>query len=543
MFRHSLRHHRKEFIRYGLFLSFFLFVSVVIFVLLYKAFIFFNSFEIIGEFLIIKLISTIFFVFFIFLILSNVNSLVKWFFTKNDLPFVLTNPVSMTEVFFTRSLEALFESSWAFLLFSIPVLLSYYMAVSRFNMTFFISCLLLLPFIIIPHGIAFILVMLLARFVSPKIIRNTFSFLSLILVALLVITFRAIQIEKLARPESFAHLYEYMRFLAIPTHPLLPTSPFIETIVYFTKGFNTTMVINIGFFLSTALALTTVSYWIHNFFYTTCYTNLKSSSSTIKRDILAKVLWFLPMKTKHLFLKEIKNLTRDPKEWSQVFLILALIFVYVYNFKLFPRDRTPLPTIFLESLLSFLNMGLLTFVISAISVRFVYPSFQLEGRPIWILLTSPVSTKELYVKKLILYVPPLLFLSLVLNYLSNKYISPSPILYYMSYGYVGLITITSPVISLYFGTKDINFRESPNPYGGIGGVISMLIMLIYAVLTLSILGWSSYWMVLFLQQGTIPPFPVRAKFFLTCIVICIATLSMVYFMVVKTIGNLKKIEL
>ena len=539
-----MEHHKKEYARYSVFLSFFLFVSIFVFIFLYKTFKFFNSFEIIGEFLIIKLLSTIFFVFFIFLILSNINSIIKWFFTKDDLPFILTNPVSMTEVFFTRSIEALFESSWAFLFFSIPILLSYYTAISRFDVTFFISCLLLIPLTMIPHGIAFIVVMVLGRFLSPRVIKNTFSFLSLILIALLVVAFRAMQIEKLARPESFTYLYEYMRFLSIPTHPLIPTNPFIETVIYFTKGQSpSSIAIDLGFFLSTAAAIVTVSYWVHEYFYMQCYTNLKSASTTVKRDILGRLFFFFPMRTKNLFLKEIKNLKRDPKEWSQVFLILALVFVYVYNFKIFPKDRTPLPTIFLESLLTFLNMGLLTFVVSAICVRFVYPSFQLEGRPFWILLSSPVSTKELYFKKLALYIPPILFLSLTLNYLSNVYISPPAFLYYVSFGYVILITLAAPVISLYFGTKDINFREPPNPFGGFGGIVSMLIMIIYALFTIALLAWSSYWMLIFSQHGTSPPFFLKVRFIVTCIIIFIATLMMIRFMVVKTIYNLKNIEL
>ncbi len=543
MAQHSFTHHTREIVRYSSFLLFFLFVSLFVFFFLYKAFKFFYSFEIVGEFLVIKLLSMIFFIFFIFLILSNINSIIKWFFTKNDLPFVLTNPVSMADVYFTRGMEVLFESSWAFIFFSIPVILAYYLATGRFDITFLFSCLLLIPFIIIPHGIAFIMVMVLGRILSPRVIKNTFSFLSLMLITLLVVTFRAIQIEKLARPESFAYIYEYMRFLSIPTHPLIPINPFIESIVYFTRGENPSFWLDMGLFLSTACSLSVISYWIHEYFYMACYTNIKSSSTRIKRDILARVFSVFPQRAKNFFLKEIKNLKRDPKEWSQVFLILALIFVYVYNFKLFPKDRSPLPTVFLESLLTFLNMGLLTFVISAICVRFVYTSFQLEGRPFWILLSSPVSMKELYIKKLMLYVPPILLLALILNYFSNKYIAPPGFLYYVSFGYSILIAFIAPVLSLFFGTKDVNFREPPNPYGGFGGIVSMLVMIAYAMITIAMLTWSSYWLLIFSIRGIIPPVHLTIRFTGSCVIIFIGTIIMIRFMVARTLENLKNIEL
>ena len=98
--------------------GFFLAIALFIFIVLYKAFVFFQTFDLFGEILIMKLLALIFFIFFLFLILSNVNSIVKWFLTKEDLPFLLTSPVSSTTIFFARSLEALIESSWAFLFFS-----------------------------------------------------------------------------------------------------------------------------------------------------------------------------------------------------------------------------------------------------------------------------------------------------------------------------------------------------------------------------------------------------------------------------------------
>lgn len=225
MFVHSLTHHRRERLRFIGFAAFFVLVAALLYLLLYKAFVFFNSFEIVGEFVIMKLLSTIFFFFFVFLIISNINSIIKWFFSKEDMSMLLASPVSPGDIFFSRGIDALIESSWAFLVLSLPVLLAYYTAMGKLTFMFFPIYMLLIPFVLIPFGVAFILVVVLGRIVSPKIIKNTFSFLSLVMIALLVIALRALQIEKMVRPESFAQLYEYMRFLAVPTHPLIPVHP------------------------------------------------------------------------------------------------------------------------------------------------------------------------------------------------------------------------------------------------------------------------------------------------------------------------------
>ena len=154
MVRHGFSMRRTEIAKGTLLPAFFLFVGVFMFVFLFKAFRFFQSFDLIGEILIGKLLALIFFIFFIFLVLSNINGVIKWFLANEDLPFLLTNPVSTSTIFFTRSIEALLESSWAFLFFSIPVLLAYYTALAKFKPAFLLSILLLLPYALIPYGIA-----------------------------------------------------------------------------------------------------------------------------------------------------------------------------------------------------------------------------------------------------------------------------------------------------------------------------------------------------------------------------------------------------
>ena len=543
MVRHGLALRRAQIARGAFLPAFFLVVGIFMFVFLFKAFRFFQSFDLVGEILIGKLLALIFFIFFMFLVLSNINGVIKWFLTNEDLPFLLTNPVSTSTIFFTRSIEALLESSWAFLFFSIPVLLAYYTALFKFKPAFLLSILLLLPYALIPYGIAFMVVLILTRFLSPKVIKRAFSFLFVLLSAALIITFRAMEIEKLARPESFAYVYDYMRYLSIPAHPLLPTHLFIEAVVFLAKGGTANIVIDLGLFLSSAAALVTVAYWISEAFYLRSYTNALVSSRTVKSDLMGRLLRFIPPGARFLVLKEVKNLKRDPKEWSQALLIFALIFVYVYNFKSFPRDRTALPTVFLESLLSFLNMGLLTFVIGAISVRFVYPSFQLEGRPFWLVLTSPVDVRDVYYRKLAFYVVLSLAFALTLNCLSNHYIASPSFLYYLSFGYVVLVALICPVIAFYFGTKYMNLREPPNPYGGLGGILTMLAIFSFTLLTLLVLGWSSYTILLRNVTGLAIPTNLLVRFAITCGMVLGGSFAAMHLMRLKTIKQLRKIEL
>jgi hypothetical protein len=134
-------------------------------------------------------------------------------------------------------------------------------------------------------------------------------------------------------------------------------------------------------------------------------------------------------------------------------------------------------------------------------------------------------------------------LALTLNYLSNHYIASPSFLYYLSFGYVILVAVVCPIIAFYFGTKYMNLREPPNPYGGIGGLLTMLAIFSFTLITLLLLGWSSYAILLrYSTRATIPP-GLLVRFGVTCGILLLASTVTMHVMRVKTIKHLRKIEL
>ncbi len=69
---------------------------------------------------------------------------------------------------------------------------------------------------------------------------------------------------------------------------------------------------------------------------------------------------------------------------------MALVVVYLYNFSVLPLDQTPMPSFFLQNLVSFLNLGLAGFILSAVAGRFIFPAVSQEGFSFWIIRSSPV---------------------------------------------------------------------------------------------------------------------------------------------------------
>ena len=98
----------------------------------------------------------------------------------------------------------------------------------------------------------------------------------------------------------------------------------------------------------------------------------------------------------------------------------VLVVVYVFNIKFLPLRGEGI-TFFLVNVIPFLNLVLAGFVLASIAARFIFPGVSLEGRTLWLLRSSPMSMRDLLWAKFWVGTLPLLILALgivgVTNYL------------------------------------------------------------------------------------------------------------------------------
>jgi ABC-2 type transport system permease protein len=127
----------------------------------------------------------------------------------------------------------------------------------------------------------------------------------------------------------------------------------------------------------------------------------------------------LPRVTGLVFVKDVTVFFRDPSQWSQLLLLVALVVVYVFNFSALPLDDSPM-AITVREVVAFGNLGLASFVTAAVAVRFVYPTISLEGRAWWVLRAAPVKLSSLWWSKFWLAFLPLAALGELLTILTNR---------------------------------------------------------------------------------------------------------------------------
>jgi ABC-2 type transport system permease protein len=206
---------------------------------------------------------------------------------------------------------------------------------------------------------------------------------------------------------------------------LLPTTWIFDSIRGALSGSYRAALLGCGLTWSFAATLVFVMTWIAGAAY---FSGFSKAQTTAERLLPAQsrrsksatwMLHFLSGPVRAFAVKEIKIFFRDQTQWPQIFLIVALIAIYLYNFSVLPLEKSPMKTVHIQNILSFLNMGLASFVLTALAARFVFPAVSTEGAAFWIVKAAPVRIRTFLWVKFFIYFVPLLLLSEVLIVSTN----------------------------------------------------------------------------------------------------------------------------
>jgi ABC-2 type transport system permease protein len=142
----------------------------------------------------------------------------------------------------------------------------------------------------------------------------------------------------------------------------------------------------------------------------------------------------------------------------------------------------------MQNIISFINMGLAAFVLSAVSARFVFPAVSLEGDAFWIVKSSPVSIRAFLWMKFFVYFIPLLFLSELLIVATNMLLHVTPFMMFISTMTIllmvpGIVSIGIGLGAIYPDFQAENPSQSVTSLGGliymtlcIGFIVSVIVL-------------------------------------------------------------------
>jgi len=453
------------------------------------------SFEIIGPILIEKLLFIIFLTFLMMLVFSNVITAISTYYLSNDLHFLFSSPLRVESIFASKFFETVLQSSWAVLFFGIPVFLAYGIILKSSWFFYPLIPVFLLPFLVIPAGAGVMLTMLLIRVYPVKRIKEITLFISIALAAVLVIYFRFLQPERLANPEGFSALADYLTFLKGPSSTYLPSywvsTLFLNTI----RGKPTDMLFYFLMLLSSAGASYVFCKWVAEKIYYESWTKSlnKVSGRPVRFLMLEKLLGTRSM-FNVLLLRDLRLFWRDVSQWSQIFLFLAIGVIYMFNLKSFRLQTSS------TVLISFINLGFAGFVIAATGVRFSFPAISLEGKGFWLLKAAPYPMKTLLAEKFWTSYIPLLALGEVLVITSGILLKVNREIFFTGMFAVFLITLGLTGLAVGMGASYPKFKaKNPAEVGGsYGGIMYMVFALGYVGLMIFLLDRQAVQFLLFI---------------------------------------------
>ncbi|MEO8621600.1 MAG: hypothetical protein ABI625_11075, partial [bacterium] len=463
---------------------------VFIYMVLYQLLVYFRNVPDLGPFLAGKLLGLILIGFFSILLLSNIITALSSFFLAKDLDLLVAAPVDWLTLYGAKLLETAVASSWMVVLMAVPMFAAFGFAYHGGFVFPLLVIAVFVPFLVVPAVIGSAITLILVNIFPARRTRDILSVIAVLAAGGVVLLFRIVRPERLARPEGFRSLVEFVTILRTPTSPFLPSEWVQRSVLGWLN--NRPDYLPLYLLWSTAAAAFVLGASLHRTLYMDGFSKAQESAQRWARSSVMgrfgyRLLAPLGVLRRELMLKELRLFFRDTTQWSQLILLAVLVVVYVFNIKYLPL-RGEGVTFFLRNVIPFFNILLAGFVLASVAARFIFPSVSLEGRTLWLLKSSPMPIRDLLWAKFWVGTLPLLILALGIIGVTNVLLQVSDFMFAVSVMTIAMMTLALCGMALGFGTlypqfETENAAQIPTSFGGLLYMIAS-VALIAAVIVL-----------------------------------------------------------
>ena len=401
--------------------------------------------EPIGELIVEKTLDFVLLIVFSMLLFSSVITAFSTFFLAEDLELLMSRPLNPDALYTARLLETFGLAAWMPTLFALPVFID---AGILFGAGW--SYFALVPLVLIAMGgiasaIAVPLTMTLTNVLPAQRTKDVLLFLGVLVFVIVFILFRTINPESMLRGDEFNNTMELFASLGTPSSVYLPSSWALEALRPSLRGDSEFPVMHLGALLTTSAGLYFIGAWVFRRWHFSGYSKAlegRQAGSGFERatgwlrrkqasgpemarrslDKLASRGGRLRPVTE-MMLKDARVFIRDTAQWSQLLLLVALVAIYLLNFRYF---KTLGDGGIIGSFgLFVMNVGLCGFIVASVGLRFLFPAISLEGRAFWLIVTSPQTVQNFVFSKAVTGAIPMLLISQLLTTASNLMIGTS----------------------------------------------------------------------------------------------------------------------
>jgi len=451
---------------------------VGIFAVFFRVLTYFQGVAGLGDLLANKLLSMVLLTFTALLVFSSIITVLSKLYLSRDLMLAHSLPVAPRSIFLARWIESTIDSSWMVIVYSLPVFLSYGIVYGAGPFFYAAVVLSFVPLCLSVSALSAAVVMAVAVILPAGRLRTLIVAISVLLFVVLLMAFRLMRPEELTNPENFTSVVQYFKSLQTPGSPLLPTTWVYDGIRAALSRSTASSIFHLSLSLSFAGAAVCGATWLSEAIYFRGYSKAQTTPGRLfalsprRPASWRRFLGLLSGPARAFVIKEVRTFFRDQTQWPQLFLIAALVFIYLYNFSVLPLERSPIRLVYLQNTISFLNMGLAVFVLTAVAARFVFPAVSTEGDAFWIVKASPVRIRTFLWIKFFVYYVPLLAMAEVLIVVSNLFLQVTPFMMALSTITVfcmvpGVVAMAVGLGAIYPDFKSENPAQAATSFGGL----------------------------------------------------------------------------
>jgi ABC-2 type transport system permease protein len=451
------------------------------------------EYEELGEYLVRLGLSWLFLTFLSFLAFSAIVTSLSTFFLSEDLRLLLAAPVALHRLYYSRFAKTVGQASWMVVVFIAPILLAVGVARCVGGTYYLTALLVVIPFVLIPVSAGAIVTLLLVNIFPARRARDILMLMGLLFAGALVLMLRLLRPERLLSVQSLPDVTAFFSTLESPVTPLLPSFWAGECLFAALQGHMD--LLHFGALWTTALAFVVLARGAYDQLYFSGFSKAQEARKArfTRLRLLTTLVEKSPMGPvfRNLLLKDMKVFLRDTTQWSQLLLILALVLVYLYNFRVLDLDRIPYMASVVKNAYAFVNLGMACFVLSAVAVRFVFPAVSAEGPAFWILRSSPVSLRTFLWSKFWTGLVPILLLAETLTVVSNEFLRVSPFLKLLAAAAIFFMTFALVGLAAGMGAEHPRFNAEnlTQVAGSYGGVSFMILAVLFILVEIAFLGW------------------------------------------------------
>ena len=423
-----------------------------------------------------NLLSLVFLVATVILFSSSLTAAIGAFFTDLDLDIHHGAPRGKLRVAMTRWVKTLLQAGAVVFVFLVPLIVAFAQQYEKGLLFVLLLLLNLAMLMTIPVSAASLVILLLVRWFPVRRVHQIVATLAVLVLTVTVIAFR------MARPERFftgvdtGDALQVLKNIELPAMSLYPSSDLARMM---TREGALLFSPRVAIIAGSLLLLFAI---VARGWYFAAFVRARESMAPMAIGAASTTRLFDRLtaradpQLRAMLGKEVRTIGRDVAQWSQLFLMGALLFIYLYNIRMLPLGGDARAT-----LVAYANLGMAGFVLAAICLRFAYPSVSAEGKAFWLIQTAPVSYGQFLRVKVFVYAAPLTLLSLLLTVFANVLLDANPVVWTFTLIGASLLPVTLVSLGVAAGALTPNFNaENPLQVGlSLGGFAYMAVSMGY----------------------------------------------------------------